>query len=233
MRTVEHAAPTRRRRLTAAQRRESILTAATEVFAAAGYGAAKMSDVAARLGVSEPVIFHNFGSKAALFAAVLDRLASDVHAELHTGQHGRAAALLAHILGPPEPWHAHGPRSPRALFAHAVTLTAEPGHPEPSRRTARALAGHLATLIRRGQSEGDLRRDIDPGAAAWLLLSMLATRPLRAATMPHPRRHEPAIAALTLATLLAPGATPHQPASTEKPAPRTHPIRPTNNRRTP
>ena len=57
-------------RLPAAERRETILRAATEVFAQAGYRAGKVSDVAARVGVSEPVIFQNFGSKAALFAAV-------------------------------------------------------------------------------------------------------------------------------------------------------------------
>ena len=56
-------------RLPAADRRETILLAATDVFAQAGYRAAKVCDVAARIGVTEPVIFQNFGSKAALFAA--------------------------------------------------------------------------------------------------------------------------------------------------------------------
>src|SRR4051794_41498758 len=64
--------PPRRTRLNAAQRRESILAAAVEVFSAAGYRAGKVSDVAALVGVSEPVIFQNFGSNAALFAAVGD-----------------------------------------------------------------------------------------------------------------------------------------------------------------
>ena len=72
------------------------------MFAASGYRAGKVSDVAARIGVTEPVIFQNFGSKAALFAAVLDRLADDVRASLDalTGHHDSAASLLAHILGP-------------------------------------------------------------------------------------------------------------------------------------
>jgi AcrR family transcriptional regulator len=216
MPTVDRTTPTRRRRLTAPQRRESILTAATEVFATAGYTAAKMSDVAARLGVSEPVIFQNFGSKSALFAAVLDRLATDVHAEVHAGQHGSASALLAHILGPADPGPAHGRRSPRALFAHAVALIAEPGQSEATTRTARAIASHLTTLIRRGQASGDLRPDVDPATAAWLLLSVLATRPLRATAMPRPDRHEPAIADLALRTLRAPAGTPHRRADAQQ-----------------
>src|SRR5882757_5454330 len=95
---------TRRTRLTAEQRRETILEAATAVFAASGYRAGKVSDVAARIGVTEPVIFQNFGSKAALFAAVLDRVASDVRASLDdlADHHDSVAGLLAHVLDSPD-----------------------------------------------------------------------------------------------------------------------------------
>src|SRR5215475_11691601 len=83
----------RRTRLPADQRRESILDAATEVFAEAGYRAGKVSEVAARVGVTEPVIFQNFGSKSALYTAVLDRVSGQVRAELQdlAGQHGSAS----------------------------------------------------------------------------------------------------------------------------------------------
>ena len=94
---------TRRTRLTAERRRETILDAATEVFAASGYRAGKVSDVAARIGVTEPVIFQNFGSKAALFAAVLDRLAGEVGASLDdlAGHHESAAGCSRTSLAPP------------------------------------------------------------------------------------------------------------------------------------
>jgi hypothetical protein len=46
-----------------------------------------------------------------------------------------------------------------------------------------------------------IRADIDPEAAAWLLLSVLSSRPLRAAAMPRPSSLEPAVAALALAAL--------------------------------
>src|SRR5580693_6721158 len=96
--------PSKRTRLSAAERRETILRAATEVFAEAGYRAGKVSDVAARVGVTEPVIFQNFGSKAALFAAVLDRLAGDVRASLDdlAEHHDSVAGLLTHVLDSPD-----------------------------------------------------------------------------------------------------------------------------------
>jgi AcrR family transcriptional regulator len=201
---VGRTAPARRTRLTAAQRRESILDAATEVFAAAGYRAGKVSDVAARLGVTEPVIFQNFGSKAALYAAVLDRMVSDIGAELQApaGHHGSVPELLAHVLSPPPGSRPHGPGAHHALLADAASMTAEPDLTEPARGAARTLADHLADVLRRGQADGDIRADADPGAAAWLLLSVLSARRLRAAAMPDPDRIEGDVVALTLQALL-------------------------------
>ena len=212
MPSVDKTAPLRRTRLTAEQRRESILDAATEVFAAAGYRAAKVSDVAARIGVSEPVIFQNFGSKEALYAAVLDRAAHGILAELHAlaGQHGSAADLLAHVLSPrrdsgPHGPGPHGPGAHGALLADAATLLADPGLTEAAKGTARILAGHLADLLRRGQADGSIRAGADPEAAAWMLLSVLSARPWRAAVMPGPGRLEGDVADLALQALVPPG----------------------------
>ena len=181
----------RRTRLTAEQRRATILEAATEVFAASGYRAGKVSDVAARIGVTEPVVFQNFGSKAALFAAVLDRLANAVRASLDdlAGHYDSAASLLTHIVSPADPAAPHGPgshdtphgsTSHGALFADAAALIADPEAGEATSRVARIVADHLADLVRRGQGDGSVRGDVNPAAAAWLILSVLATRPLRA-----------------------------------------------------
>jgi AcrR family transcriptional regulator len=218
----------RRTRLPAAERRETILRAATEVFAVAGYRAAKVSDVAERVGVTEPVIFQNFGSKAALFAAVLDRAAADIRAALDGMTGGvTASALLAHILAPPEhespsheppghepPGHgAHGrePSGPRrshlgsdygVLFADTAALAAEPDLAGLSHAAIRTVAAHLADLIGRAQQAGDVSPEADPQAAAWLLLSVLAARRLRSAAMP--AGLEPSVGALALRALAPP-----------------------------
>jgi hypothetical protein len=93
--------------------------------------------------VSEPAIFQNFGSKAALFAAVVERAAAEVEASLDD-------------------------------------------------------------LVQHAQADGGIRPDADPRAAAWLLLSVLSARPLRAAAMP--AGLEPAVTALALDALAAPAA---------------------------
>ena len=216
-----------RTRLPAAERRETILRAATEVFAEAGYRAAKVSDVAARVGVTEPVIFQNFGSKAALFAAVVQRAAAEVSASLDdlAADFDSASGLVAHVLtgvvhGPPGPAAAgpgvrhagagHAAAAYGVLFADAATLAAEPELAGPARDAIRAVAAHLADLVRRAQADGGIRPDADPDAAAWLLLSVLSARWLRAAAMP--ANLEPAVTALALGALVSP-AIAHESAS--------------------
>src|SRR5215472_2935184 len=204
--------PPKRTRLPAAERRETILRAATTVFAQAGYRAAKVSDVAARVGVTEPVIFQNFGSKAALFTAVLERAAAEVRASLDdlAAGSGSASGLLAHVLaGPAHEWPGPASTDPAApghegaaygvLFADATALTGEPELTDSASNAFRAIAAHLTDLVRRAQAGGGIRPDVDPQAAAWLLLSVLSARRLRAAAMPGDL--EPSVTAVALGAL--------------------------------
>ena len=66
----------------------------------------------------------------------------------------------------------------------------------PARDAVLAVAAHVTDLVRRAQAEGAVRPDTDPEAAAWLLLSVLSARRLRATVMP--AGLEPAVTALTL-----------------------------------
>jgi AcrR family transcriptional regulator len=132
MAAVEQHTRPARTRMPAAQRRETILRAAAEVFGEAGYRAARVSDIAARVGVTEPVVFQNFGSKPALFAATVEHAAAEGRAWLQEAAAGPRSAgqLLAHILGDPA-----APGHPAAR-SHPT-----PGHPVPSR----PVPGHPAT----------------------------------------------------------------------------------------
>jgi len=67
--TQEH----KRRRLTAAERRDVIERAATEVFAERGYQGASIDEIARRSGVSPPVVYDHFSSKLDLHRRLLER----------------------------------------------------------------------------------------------------------------------------------------------------------------
>lgn len=62
-------------RLSHADRRTSILEAATLAFAARGFDGARTLEIAATAGVSEALLYRHFPSKQALYGAVLERLA--------------------------------------------------------------------------------------------------------------------------------------------------------------
>jgi len=189
--------------MTPVQRRESILTAATEVFAETGYQRTKVSAVAARVGVSEPVIFQNFGTKAALYQAVLDRAVSHVCAMLTEAvEAGQSVTdLLTGFLEPTHMARFHSRGSLGFLFADASTLTGEPELHGSVHAAHERFAETFAELVRQGQQGGSLRADLDPQAAAWWLLSLVHARTFRAAFMPEQARLEGQLVAMTLETL--------------------------------
>lgn len=59
-------------RLPRDERRALLLSAALEVFTAAGYHSAAMDEIADRANVSKPVLYQHFPSKLELYLAVLD-----------------------------------------------------------------------------------------------------------------------------------------------------------------
>lgn len=172
----------RPRRLAGAARKESILAAAIPEFAAAGYERKRVSDIAAKLGVTEPVVFQNFGTKSGLFVAVLDRAADEVVRHLsEVGEHSRnVAQTLSGLLT-----HEHLDRMHRSgglgmIFAEAAN-NSQPTIRKAARRAHARTVQAMAKLLRRGQAEGSIRNDVDAVTLGWLVLSQIHARQFRRA----------------------------------------------------
>ncbi len=71
-------APARGARLPRPERRAQLLAAAQDVFAANGYHAAAMDDIATAAGVSKPVLYQHFPGKLELYLALLDTQTSEL-----------------------------------------------------------------------------------------------------------------------------------------------------------
>ncbi|MFJ9542827.1 TetR/AcrR family transcriptional regulator [Streptomyces sp. NPDC101225] len=196
--------PRTRTRLPAAERRASILAAAAEVFSETGYQRGKVSDIAKKVGVSEPVVFQNFGSKAALYRATLDHATDAVSALLHhAADAGRPVPeVLAAFLDPAHMDRFHQPGSHGFLFADATALAHDPDLGDALRHVHRHFAGTLAELLHRGQSAGEVRADVEPDTAAWWLVSLLAGRSFRAAVVPDRDPVEAELTRMALEALL-------------------------------
>jgi len=65
-------------RLSRSARRAQLLLAARDVFAAQGYHAAAMDDIAEKAGVSKPVLYQHFPGKLELYQALLTTYADEL-----------------------------------------------------------------------------------------------------------------------------------------------------------
>lgn len=96
--------PAARRRGPSPRKREAILAAAVDGFAVNGYAATSMDSIAAAAGVSKQTVYHHFGTKTALFEAVIGRVSETINRPLldgHTRDLGPERTLAAfgrHIL---------------------------------------------------------------------------------------------------------------------------------------
>jgi AcrR family transcriptional regulator len=62
-----------RSRPAAPERRDEIVRAAMECFAARGFSGTTTREIAARVGITEPALYRHFEGKEALYAAIIDR----------------------------------------------------------------------------------------------------------------------------------------------------------------
>ena len=106
----ETSAPAQRGgRLSRTARRAQLLLAARDVFAAHGYHAAAMDDIAERAGVSKPVLYQHFPGKLELYRALLttyaDELVTRVEQAISTTTdnqervHGAVSAYFDFVAG--------------------------------------------------------------------------------------------------------------------------------------
>jgi AcrR family transcriptional regulator len=152
----------------------AIADAAIAVFLRFGYGRTSMDAVAREAGVSKQTIYHHFGSKEALFGAIVRDLADRMLAPLAPGElaSGDVATVLTAV----------GHRilelalSPTGLALHRLIVAEATQFPELGRTTyesgpqvaVETLADYLAAAARRGTITV-----ADPRLAAEQFIGML------------------------------------------------------------
>ena len=61
-----------------AENRAKLISAARKAFAEKGYAAASMDDLTSTVGLTRGALYHNFGDKRGLLAAVVDQIDSEM-----------------------------------------------------------------------------------------------------------------------------------------------------------
>lgn len=150
----------------------AILQAARRLFAQHGYDGASVRAITRRAGVNLGAITYHFGSKRALFEAVIAAIAGPARERI-LGAAQTAGTPLERIEAMVRAFFDHLYENPDLphLMVH-VMLSADPV-PEAGRRTMAANVGALARLIIDGQADRSIRSG-DP----QLMALSIASQPL-------------------------------------------------------
>jgi TetR/AcrR family transcriptional regulator, fatty acid metabolism regulator protein len=156
------------------EKRRAILHAAVKVFAEKGYQGCRIADVARQAGVAYGLVYHYFQSK--------DELLESVFAEQWTifiqsiraiaEGPGTAPEQLASVCRFAIDVYKTAPAAVRVLLLE-VARTPNALRAGSTRDTFETALGLVADVVRRGQTAGELRPDVDPVLAAAALLGAL------------------------------------------------------------
>jgi AcrR family transcriptional regulator len=137
-------------RLSRPQRRQRILDAAVDAFAARGYDAASMSEIAAASGITKPVLYDHFPSKQRLFVELMENIRDEL-----VGRGARA-------MGTGLPLEVRFRAAVSAFFSYVAEYPA---------------AARVLLVTPRGDPElADAAREVQAGATA-ALTALLAAEP--------------------------------------------------------
>jgi TetR/AcrR family transcriptional regulator len=160
--------PTQRRQPpTGSRKYAAILDTAEEQFGALGFKKANVDEIAARAGVSKPLIYRYFESKEQLFEAVVDRVISE-WCEVVTAEGARTMPSTAHslrgVVGASLEFA--GTRAVlRGLLARESQLLLQ-GRSDVLDRGTRTLRRVIADVLEAGVRRGEVRTDLDLAAMA-------------------------------------------------------------------
>jgi AcrR family transcriptional regulator len=150
-----------------AERREQIIKTATDVFATEGFEGTALKRVAELVGVKEATLFHYFRGKQELLTAVLAE--RDRRGAAHADEDETGLRLLVPVAE-------RNRREPglTTLYAVASATANDPGHDSHGYFQERyaTLVETLAEDIERGQTAGEVRRDVPPAALARLVVAV-------------------------------------------------------------
>jgi AcrR family transcriptional regulator len=156
-----------------AERPEEILSAALEVFADDGLAGARVSDIAARAGISKGTLYLYFNSKEELFReAIRTRVANLLASLSSAAPPGEPKERLARFID--ALWS--DLQCPRFAKLHRL-IQAELHHfPELARFYATEISGKVTSLIAEIVAEGveaGVFRDVEPYVAARMVMGLL------------------------------------------------------------
>jgi TetR/AcrR family transcriptional regulator, fatty acid metabolism regulator protein len=152
-------------------RRRQILGAAVKVFAAKGFHAARVGDIAEEAGVAYGLVYHYFKSKDELLETIFRTTWTDMLARVREVEASRVPAteavrqVTALLL---RTWR----RDPDLVRVLVREVTRSP-HVQREIEEITDAMQELENIVRRGQATGEFRPELDPRLAAVVFYGAL------------------------------------------------------------
>ena len=155
-------------------RREQIAQAALELIASQGLRRLSMAAVARRVGLVPSGIYRHFRSKDEILDAVLERIRQRLMENVRAAREEHADPLecLHDVLVRHIRFIREGRAIPRIIFSDDF----HGGRPKLKEKVVGIFgqySGQLADIVRRGQEQGSVRADVDPGTVAMMVFGIV------------------------------------------------------------
>jgi AcrR family transcriptional regulator len=157
----------------AAERREVIVTTATEVFSERGYDGASIDEIARRSGVSAPVVYDHFASKQDLYERLLERTRDELLEIWRTHLAGDEPAE-ERIPRAIDAWAAYVQEHPYAPRMFFTETTGDPEVEAIHRQVQMQATAALAVIVGREAARAPAAADLPAEMAAEIMRSGLA-----------------------------------------------------------
>ncbi len=169
------------------EKKERILSAASEEFSCKGYAGASMNSIVARLGIAKGSLFQYFGTKDGLFRFVFARALERVKDNLRQVRNNSSRKDLSSRLGDTFLAGAGFIRNHPLLYRLYLQLLTDDTIPF---RNDMLLAlrqyslGYIRSLLEEARADGQLADHVDLNRAAFMLDAVM-DRFLQAQAVPH------------------------------------------------
>ena len=151
--------------------RQALIDAARELFAGNGYDEVSIKRIADAAGVNPAMIQYHFGGKSGLLETAFDEAIAPVVAELGTLSSRGGRIDLGLVFDIYMRTMAANPWLPKMILQHVLP---EGGRLQEraAQRIAAGVEPAVRGLIKRGQTNGELRPNLDPKFATISLVSL-------------------------------------------------------------
>lgn len=169
MSTVDTRPEPRPRRMSAPERRATILAAARGEFARHGFHGAGTAAIAREAGCSEAILYRHFSSKRDLLLAVLTAEVEGrimVDGDLIVAVARDPATMLPDVLR--RRLEEGELQITARLVLLAISMSADPEIGDAVRGAFSAIRAPLRTVLERAQADGTVRDDVDAESLTWI-----------------------------------------------------------------